>query len=114
MKSYLGDDGIWYTPEQRAAVDAQLKEAIARGEYVPKKVCSKCPQDQGIIQFHHKNYSHPFKFMVELCWRCHMMEHLRHRFPAQVAAYEAQVKAGVKFPPVYSHDFKQLRQHGIT
>ncbi len=114
MKSYLGDNGVWYTPAQRSAVDAQLHACISRGEYVPKKVCSKCGQDKGIIQFHHKNYSHPYRFMVELCWRCHMMEHLRHRYPEQAAAYDAQIVAGVKFAPVFTHDFEQLREHGIV
>ncbi len=113
MKSYLGDDGIWYTAAQRHAVDVQLQGCIERGEYVPKKVCSKCGQDKGIIHFHHKNYSHPFAFMVELCWRCHLILHLAHRFPEQAAAYDAQIAAGVKFPPVFSHDIKQLREHGI-
>jgi hypothetical protein len=114
MKSYLGDDGIWYSPAQRTAVHAALMRLIDAGEYIPKKVCAKCGQTEGIIDFHHRNYSHPYLFMDELCWRCHMMEHLNYRYPAEYLKYRKAILAGVKFAPVFTRDFANLREHGIV
>jgi hypothetical protein len=43
-----------------------------------------------------------------------MMEHLNYRYPAEYLKYRKAILAGVKFAPVFTRDFANLREHGIV
>lgn len=51
----------------------QVKRAIARGDIIKPKNCSKCGIE-GVIQAHHPDYSKPLEVMF-LCTKCHGIEH---------------------------------------
>lgn len=110
MKSYNG-----FTPEQRYKGLEIVKAAIANGELKPinKCVCAHCGQDKGIRQYHSENYTpeNIVKQVVPLCWRCHMMLHSRFKHPKSYEKYKEDIKNGVKFKPVYKHDFSILNEH---
>lgn len=104
-----------WTKEERMASLKKTKAAIARGEIpaVPARCC-ECGQEEGIKQWHNTDYSHPTKFLKGLCWRCHMMLHSKHFAKEKVEAYFNEIKEGVKYPPVWRHDFGILaREHGV-
>ena len=99
--------------------------------------CCKCGQEKGIIQLHNEDYDATYytlrdafnRFpvditeeelqkvndaLLELCWRCHMMHHSKHRNAEAVEQYFQEVKAGKQYPPVYRHNFDILkRDHNV-
>jgi hypothetical protein len=116
MKGCYDIRGNWVTVERRLEVQALINKAIAAGEMPSAMVtpCERCGQDKGIRHTHTDDYDNWQDTIEYLCWRCHMMHHSRHRCPEAVARYEAEVKAGKVFPPVFNHNFKILKaEHGV-
>lgn len=110
MASYKG-----WTAEQRLASLKLTKAAIASGEMPKPTKCEICGQDKGIIQYHNEDYSHPTKYLRQMCWRCHMIHHSAHFAPVQAKVYFDDVASGKIYPPVYKHDFGILdSEHGIV
>ena len=112
MKSYNG-----FTPKQRYAGLAIVKQAIADGRLKPIKECSCtfCGQDRGIRQYHSEDYT-PERIVdqvIPLCWRCHMMLHSRFSHPLSWEKYKVEVDGGKRFDPVYRHDWSKLDEHMI-
>lgn len=108
MKSYKG-----WTPAQRRESLKKTKEAIKNGEIPPPTKCNRCGQTEGIIQYHNEDYSHPTKYLEQLCWTCHMMHHSKRRTPISVVMYFDNVAEGMVPDPVYRHDFAQLDKYII-
>ena len=95
---------------------AKRSKAIRKELGLPDKPeeCDLCSQSEGVLQWHNEDYDHPINDLWGLCWRCHMMWHSRRRAPDQVREYFKAVNEGVKFAPVYKHDFGILwREHGV-
>lgn len=106
--------GRW-TGKQREEMDRQLNELIAQGLWAkyPDK-CTWCNQTEGKLMWHSENYDHPTKYLIGLCWRCHMILHSAHFAPLEVVKYKAEIAEGKMYPPVYRHDFAILkRDHNI-
>jgi len=104
-----------WTGAQRAAMAQKTKAAREAGEIPYPSKCNRCGQVEGIIQYHNHDYSHPTKFLEELCWRCHMVHHSRYINPQACIDYWEAIAQGKQFPPVYAHDFGILaREHGIV
>lgn len=115
MRDYTDANGNTWTSKQRQASLRLTKQAIARGELPAKPArCDWCGQDKGILQWHNANYSHPTKYLLGLCWRCHMVHHSRHVDPAAHDRYMASIKNGQRYPPVFRHSWGVLsRDHGF-
>ena len=98
------------------------------------KCCNRCGQTEGILHLHNEDYDATYytlheafqRFPIqitkeehkiindaleEICWRCHMMHHSKHRRPQAVENYFKEIAAGKQYPPVYKHDFSILNQH---
>lgn len=106
MKSYKG-----WTPAQRLASLKKTKAAIKNGEIPKPSKCNRCGLEKGIIHYHNENYSHPTKYLEQLCWTCHMMHHSKRRTPISHVLYFEQVEKGIQPEPVYYHDFKHLDKY---
>lgn len=99
---YKDKNGTWWSPKQRSESAKKTRQAIKDGLYTPKGVCQRCGQNEGRIDRHNHDYSHPYKFLEEVCYRCHMMIHMEYRAPEQVAEYFRQVEAGRQWPATMS------------
>ena len=108
MKSYKG-----WTPKQRLESLKKTKEAIKNGEIPKPHKCNRCGLEEGIIHYHNEDYSHPTKYLEQLCWTCHMMHHSKRRAPISNVLYFENVKKGMKPEPVYYHNFKHLDKYLI-
>lgn len=109
MKSYKG-----WTKEERMKSSKLTKRAIANGEIPPPTKCERCGQTKGIIHYHNENYSHPTKYLEQLCWRCHLIHHSKYRSREAHDKYFKEISEGKIYPPVYKNDITILRrEHGI-
>lgn len=74
------------------------------GLWQPPTVCSACGQDQGIVDAHWETYARPFDTArdIPLCFRCHMMVHMRHRHPHAWDKYRALVRSGFRAAPLFT------------
>lgn len=104
-----------WTGAERQASLKKFNEAIRAGEFPAKPdKCCKCNQTQGIMQWHNTDYSHPTKFCIGLCWRCHMMLHSEHLNGPAVRDYFIQCAAGKMWAAIFKQDFSILRRdHNI-
>lgn len=103
-----------WTAKERYASLKLTKKAIADGTIPPATKCCKCRQEKGIIQYHNEDYSDPIKFLLQLCWRCHMILHSQYRNPEACRLYWERIAKGEQDAPVYKHDFNiLLKDYGI-
>ena len=112
MKSYNG-----FTPYQIQKGFEKVKQAIAEGRLKPASqcVCSMCGQSRGIIMYHSEDYTleRIVDQVVPLCWRCHMMLHSRFSHPKSWEHYKKEISEGVRYKPVYRHDFSILENENF-
>ena len=80
------------------------KAAIASGEIPKPHKCNRCGQTQGIIDYHNEDYSHPTKFLEQLCFVCHMIHHSERRNPVGRKNYFAYVAFGYQHPPTFNRN----------
>lgn len=102
MKDYNG-----FPAEQRTRAGQWLKAEIAAGRLSPPAACMACGIDSGVIDFHAEDYSEPFGPHVhafQLCYRCHLMWHGRHKRMEGWEAYAQALRDGFTFPPVPKRD----------
>jgi hypothetical protein len=112
---FRGSTGRWYSGQERAAMAKKSRAARARGEHPVTGECNRCGQTEGRVSFHNHDYSHPTKYLEELCWRCHMVVHAEVYAPEACERYWEQIKQHGPFPPLPFGDFKDLvRRHGIV
>jgi len=112
MRDYKG----WTDAQRRASLE-KTKEAIARGELAARPSrCERCGQDQGILEWHNEDYSHPTKHLVGVCYRCHIIcYHSAHINAAAVEHYCQQIERGVRWPPMFKRDFGTLaKDNGVS
>ena len=64
----------WSAAERRKSGE-KTYEAIQKGKIPKPSKCNRCGQTEGIIDYHNHDYSHPTKFLEQMCVRCHMMYH---------------------------------------
>lgn len=106
-----------WSAEERRISGEKTYEAIQKGKIPKPSKCNRCGQTEGIIDYHNRDYSHPTKFLEQMCVRCHMMLHSVFRSEAAVLKYWEEIKAGKRYPPV--HDRRKIiaiirRDHGVT
>jgi hypothetical protein len=100
----------WYngfSPEQRAASGAWVKEQVQLGLYVWPTRCEACGQDTGIFDTHVEDYSQPYgdhNYAYPLCFRCHMVLHLRFRMPSLWSEYRAHIRDGFRFQACFQRN----------
>jgi len=109
MKSYKQ----WSAAERTASLK-KTNQAIKDGLIPQATKCERCGQTEGKVMYHNEDYSDPIKYLVSMCWRCHMILHSQYRAPMACDKYWLEIKAGKMYPPVFKHDFKILEvDHGI-
>ena len=109
MKSYKG-----WTPAQRQASYKKTMKAIKDGVIPPATKCELCGQTEGKVMYHNEDYSHPTKYLMSMCWTCHMMWHSKYRSPRSYRIYFYFVNhLNWRPEPVYKHDFKKLEKYCI-
>lgn len=98
---FLGHTGQWYSGAERAAMSSITKKARSMGvpEAQYRGVCNRCAQDQGKVSHHNHDYSHPWKYLEELCWMCHQVVHAQVYAPAACDKYWRHIQAGGKSQP---------------
>tara|TARA_B100001059_G_scaffold160612_1_gene160161 strand:+ start:3570 stop:3968 length:399 start_codon:yes stop_codon:yes gene_type:complete len=126
-----------WTPEFRKQ-SLKLTNKAKKMGWIPQPTkCKICHQTKGIIHLHNEDYDATYytlkevfdRFpieitraemqkvndaLVQLCWRCHMMHHSKHRNPTAVEEYFLEVLNGKQYPPVFRHDFTILnRDHNV-
>jgi len=112
-----------WTEEQRNASYRKTVLAIKNGE-IPKAAelgCNRCKQKEGIVEYHNNNYDHPTDYLEPLCYTCHMVLHMAHKFPTATNDYWSAIFSGHQYPPVHSRTFpyiiallKHINEHGST
>ena len=110
IRSYRG-----YSPAVRTRAQAWLRQRWESGELPRPSRCCACGQTEGTIDAHAEDYSEPFTLAkldaCHLCYRCHMMTHLRFSYPDAWTRYRTAVREGIRFAPIHGRDFGQvLRQ----
>lgn len=109
MKWYNG-----FSPERRAQAARWIRREIEAGRIPAPAACCACGQSQGTIDYHAEDYSVPFGAHLTstpLCYRCHMMLHLRFRSPAGWKAYRDAIRAGWTFAPIFGRSFGTVAGH---
>ena len=107
MNSYNG-----FRSRQRERALRWLRAQQELGLRARHSRCDACGQTQGIIDDHSEDYREPFGDHIGrfgLCYRCHMMVHCRFNHPEAFRAYERQVAAGVRFPPMGGRDWRRFK-----
>jgi hypothetical protein len=82
-----------------------MKEEIAAGRVEPPSQCSACGETDGHLDYHTEDYSLPFGphvYAYPLCFRCHMMLHIRYRRRKDWLRYVEQLEAGAVYVPLRS------------
>jgi hypothetical protein len=89
-----------WTDKQRNASAYWTKKAIERGEIParPSK-CERCGQTEGVLEWHNSDYSDPVKYLVGLCYQCHMTLHREQRFPEACQRYWDEIDKGKMSKP---------------
>lgn len=93
----------WYngfSPDVRDRAQKWLVEQMKSGGLRRPNSCVACGQTQGAHDYHAEDYSEPFGahiYRFELCYRCHMILHVRHRERAKWNEYCTLVRAGYHF-----------------
>jgi hypothetical protein len=105
MHSYNG-----FTGSERTAADKWLRAEVAAGRRTWPASCEACSQTGGLIDAHQEDYSKPYEKnrIFGLCARCHMMVHLRFRFPRQWARYVELIADGGMLPLLRTRNFPAL------
>jgi hypothetical protein len=87
----------------RSASYGWMVAEIRAGRVKPPSCCQACAETRGRIDYHTEDYSKPFGphiYEFELCFRCHMMLHLRFRQPAQWERYIKALAIGAVYEPL--------------
>jgi len=82
-----------------------MKEEIRSGRVPPPFQCLACGETEGHLDYHTEDYSRPFGPHIHaypLCFRCHMVLHIRYRRRALWLRYIEQLEAGAVYRPLYS------------
>jgi len=103
MKSYKQ----WSANDRHVSYE-KTKKAIREGVIPPATVCQCCGQDEGKIMYHNEDYSDPIKYLIPLCWTCHMMLHSKYRTPKSYTKFFKDVKEGMMPKATYGHNWKNL------
>jgi hypothetical protein len=96
----------WYNgfgPKIRSDSFVWMKAGIAAGEIPAPCRCQACGETRGHIDYHTEDYSRPFGphiYGFELCFRCHMMLHVRFRRPQDWFRYVDALEDGAVFEPL--------------
>jgi hypothetical protein len=80
-----------------------MKEEIRSGRVPPPNRCMACGETRGHLDYHTEDYSRPFGphiYKYPLCFRCHMMLHIRFRSPDRWHRYIAQLERGAVYEPL--------------
>lgn len=115
-RPYKNFEGKTWTGEQRSFMakrSKQMRKDLGMG--ANPECCDICGQTEGKLMYHNENYDTPLDDLWGLCWRCHMMWHSRYRAEDKVREYfDGILNRGIKWEPVYKHDFGVLwRDHGV-
>lgn len=98
----------WYNgfdPDIRSESFHWMKAEIIAGRISPPSKCSACGETRGHIDYHAEDYSRPFGPHIhewELCFRCHMMLHIRYRRNDHWLRYIERLEAGAIYEPLMS------------
>jgi hypothetical protein len=81
---------------------AKTKKLRAQGqpETQVKGVCNRCGQTEGYVWKHNHDYSHPYRFLEELCMMCHQVHHAEIYASNACEEYWAWIKQGNKSIPL--------------
>jgi hypothetical protein len=96
----------WYngfSPQLRSRSWEWLKAERAAGRIPEPLQCQVCGETGGLVDYHTEDYSEPFGSNIwefSLCFRCHMMLHVRYRRPAAWHRYIEQLEAGAVYVPL--------------
>ena len=81
-----------------------MKDLIRQGKIPPPSQCEACGETRGQLDYHAEDYSRPFGphlYAHQLCFRCHMMLHIRFRVPDRWRRYIEQLEAGAVYEPLW-------------
>ena len=109
MREYNGFSG-----DERAQGAAYHRRMRAQGLWSLPTRCSACGQTEGVIDAHWEDYSKPFDTErdIPLCFRCHMMVHMRDRNPRGWDRYRALVRSGYRGEPLFQRSIGAvIRDH---
>lgn len=121
LKPYTNLAGRTWTSEERTESHRGFCRAVAGGliPAYPDRACCWCGQGEGYLNWHMEDYSHPYRFAMPLCFRCHMIVHSRHWAPQAWRAYSRLVQEGWRWQPIaqqgaYNAGFATLaRENGV-
>lgn len=107
---FKGTTGTWYSPQERKTMARETKRLRAQGqsETQPTGKCNRCGQTRGHVSFHNHDYSHPYKYLEELCWMCHQVVHAEVYAPKACAEYWAWIKQGNQSVPFSKSNMNQV------
>ena len=105
MTNYKG-----WTAEERQDSLKLTKQAIKSGSIPKPCKCNRCGQDEGIIDYHNEDYSHPTKYLEQLCFVCHLIHHSERRNPIGRRNYFAAVAFGYRAAPAYTRSLGIIAQ----
>jgi hypothetical protein len=76
--------------------------------------CVACGQTKGVIDSHVEDYgrepdgTYDEHKRLGLCFRCHMLVHLRLRYPHAWAHYREKIATGFRAPPLFKREFNTV------
>ena len=82
-----------------------MKAEINAGRVPEPAECLACGETNGHMDYHTEDYSLPFGphiYAYSLCFRCHMMLHIRYRRRKDWLRYVEQLEAGAVYFPLKS------------
>ena len=80
-----------------------MKKEEKAGRLGPPLGCQVCGETGGHLDYHTEDYSKPFGphiYEFQLCFRCHMMLHIRFRRQRAWKRYIEQLEAGAVYQPL--------------
>jgi hypothetical protein len=101
----MGNPYQRWTAKERDKSARITKMMIEAGQIPPAIVCVLCGQTEGIIEYHNTNYDDPAKYLLPLCYRCHMIHHSYHINPEKCVQYWIEIGRGIKFEPLRTRNY---------
>lgn len=92
-----------------------IKRAIAMNILKEPTKCGLCGQTEGIIEYLITDYrpQNIIKSVKPLCFSCHRMLILKHKYVKESKGYFKRVLDGEVFKPVYENNEEALKHLGI-
>lgn len=110
MSSYNG-----FSPAERAAIGAARRAMIWAGKLKPYTVCVICGVTSRLIDAHREDYTPPYdpRLDIPACLRCHLMIHMRLRYPTAWNQYREEICEGWRYSPIESRNLHRFLQETV-